>query len=92
MKKSIFSVLNFVLPAQGVLPMHCSANYGKNGDSALFFGLSVMLYESTLISDQTAYDRYVLGDPAALTPRQLTGLNVFMNKGKCIECHKKDNV
>jgi phosphoenolpyruvate carboxykinase (ATP) len=40
MKKSIFTALNYVLPSQGVMTMHCSANIGPEGDTAVFFGLS----------------------------------------------------
>ena len=39
-KKSVFSILNYLLPARAIMPMHCSINVGENGDSAIFFGLS----------------------------------------------------
>ncbi|PYE89086.1 phosphoenolpyruvate carboxykinase [Phyllobacterium leguminum] len=40
MKKSVFTALNYILPPKGVMPMHCSANQGPDGDTAVFFGLS----------------------------------------------------
>ncbi len=54
---------------------------------SLFWGLAIQLYEATLVSDQTRYDRFLGGDTAALTAQEQDGFNLFFGSAGCNACH-----
>jgi len=54
---------------------------------ALFWGLAIQMYEATLVSDQSPYDRFMNGDATALSNSAKQGLEIFLHQGTCIQCH-----
>src|SRR5262245_11497284 len=75
-------------PSQGTDPARTFTLMEAN--FSLFFGLSVQLYESTLVADRAPFDRWMEGDGAFVSgfgASELAGLNLFVGKGRCVNCH-----
>jgi cytochrome c peroxidase len=53
----------------------------------LYFGFAISEYERTLVANDSAFDRFMEGNDLALTPQQQAGLDVFIGKGRCVNCH-----
>lgn len=53
----------------------------------LFWALALQAYQATLVSDDSRFDRFADGDPAALSPQEREGLQIFQNQGRCVTCH-----
>jgi len=54
---------------------------------SLFWGLAIQMYESTLVSDDSPFDRWAEGDTTALTAQQMRGMELFNGPGRCVQCH-----
>jgi hypothetical protein len=77
----------FTVDGTGRVVATPAGEYGHmEGNFSLIFGLAVMMYESTLVSDQTPYDQYLAGNTAALSASAIRGITVLETQG-CTNCH-----
>jgi cytochrome c peroxidase len=77
----------FTVNADGRVVASANGEYSHmEGNFSMIFGLAVMMYESTLVSDQTPYDNYLAGNPTALSASAIRGITVLETQG-CTNCH-----
>ena len=76
----------FTIAGSSLVP-DASGYTQKQLNFSMFWGISIMLYEATLVSDDSPFDKFFDGNPYALTDLQKDGLEVFEGKGNCIACH-----
>ncbi|GAB4161228.1 MAG: hypothetical protein Fur0037_27910 [Planctomycetota bacterium] len=75
------------LSAHPTYPALFAAAFGDPAITPLRIAFAIATYERTLVPDETPWDRYMLGDPAALSTRQQAGLHWFLNQARCVACH-----
>lgn len=73
--------------APGLFPQGTNRYSQMEINFSLFWGLAIMVYERTLVSDDSPVDRFLEGEALALTSQQQIGFNIFRGQGRCINCH-----
>jgi cytochrome c peroxidase len=81
-----YKTMDLTSPA-GPVTAGASSYSQMEANFSLFFGLALQLYQATLVSDQSPYDKFAEGLSSALSEQQKRGLDIFLDKGRCVNCH-----
>ena len=85
--KWINGVNKFMVTGGRIVPSPTGIYSQTEANFSLIFGLAVLMYESTLVSDQTPFDRYLAGNTAAMTASARRGYDLFIGQANCVLCH-----
>ena len=85
--KWINGVNRFTVTGGRIFPSPTGVYSQTEANFSLIFGLAVLMYESTLVSDQTPFDSYLAGNTAAMTVRARRGYDLFIGQANCVLCH-----
>ena len=85
--KWINGVNKFTVTGGRIVPSPTGVYSQTEANFSLIFGLAVLMYESTLVSDQTPFDSYLAGNTAAMTVRAQRGYDLFIGQANCVLCH-----